>query len=45
MILNYQKKNVDYERTNELGEVISFGSNFGQRASSTQKYVRRSSGK
>jgi hypothetical protein len=45
MILNCQKKSVDYERTNERGEVINFGSNFDQRAPSTQKYVRRSSRK
>ncbi len=29
MILNYQEKSVDYEKTNEHGVVISFGSNFG----------------
>jgi hypothetical protein len=33
MILNYQKKSSDYEKSNERGVVISFGSNFGRRAS------------
>jgi hypothetical protein len=45
MILNHQKKIADYEKTNERGVVIHFGSNFCQKRQAPKKIMRRSSGK
>jgi hypothetical protein len=45
MILNYQKKSADYEKTKECGVVINFGSNFDQKRQALKNMMRRSSRK